>query len=97
MKLTEEIACQEGTIASKVLMKSPGGNVTLFAFSTGQELSEHTAPFDALVQCLEGETRVTIAGEALEHTVRGSLVIETDAPKEPRVAVPFEVPGKEDE
>ena len=43
------------------------------------------------------EIKVTIAGEALEHTVRGSLVIETDAPKEPRVAVPFEVPGKEDE
>jgi quercetin dioxygenase-like cupin family protein len=80
MRFIDEIACQEGTIASKVMMKSPGGNVTLFAFSTGQELSEHTAPYDALVQCLEGETRVTIAGEAHALAAGEAILMPANVP-----------------
>jgi len=80
MNLTAEIACQEGTIASKVLMKSPGGNVTLFAFSQGQELSEHTAPFDALVQCLEGNTEVTIGSEVHPLTEGEAILMPANVP-----------------
>lgn len=54
---------QPGGIVSKQLIKTPTGNVTLFAFDAGQGLSEHTSPFSALVTVLEGEADVTIAGE----------------------------------
>jgi quercetin dioxygenase-like cupin family protein len=53
----------EQGIASRVLAKTSGGNVTLFAFDTGQELSEHTAPFDALVLVLDGALLLTVGGE----------------------------------
>jgi len=53
---------QAGAVVSRVLMRSPGGTVTLFAFDEGQGLSEHTAPFDALVQVLDGNAAVTVGG-----------------------------------
>ena len=53
-------------IASRVLAKNSGGTVTLFAFDAGQALSEHTAPFDALVLVLEGRFTVTIGGVPVE-------------------------------
>jgi quercetin dioxygenase-like cupin family protein len=54
---------QDGAIVSREIVKGPTGNVTLFAFDEGQGLSEHTAPFDALVQALEGEAEIRIAGK----------------------------------
>jgi quercetin dioxygenase-like cupin family protein len=55
-------------IASRVLARTTGGNLTLFAFDAGQELTEHTAPFDALVMVLQGTLRLTIAGTTVEAT-----------------------------
>jgi quercetin dioxygenase-like cupin family protein len=55
----------EQGIASRVLAKTDGGNVTLFAFDTGQGLSEHTAPFDALVFVLEGTLALTVGGRVV--------------------------------
>jgi quercetin dioxygenase-like cupin family protein len=52
----------EKGIASRVLARTSGGNVTIFAFDAGEELSEHTAPFDALVLVLEGVMTLTIGG-----------------------------------
>ena len=52
----------QGGIASRVLARSAGGNVTLFAFDDGEELSEHTAPFDALLLVLAGAFDVTVGG-----------------------------------
>ncbi len=63
----------ESGIASRVLARTSGGNVTLFAFDRGQELSEHTAPFDALVLVLEGAIALTIGGEPVRATP-GSIV-----------------------
>jgi quercetin dioxygenase-like cupin family protein len=60
-------------IASRVLAKTSGGNLTLFSFDAGQELSEHTAPFDALVLVLEGAMQLTIGGQAVT-AVPGSIV-----------------------
>lgn len=60
-------------IASRVLAKTGGGNVTLFAFDAGQGLSEHTAPFDALVMVLEGELGLTI-GAAPVRATPGTVV-----------------------
>lgn len=53
---------QDESVVSRVLLKNAAGTVTLFAFGKGQGLSEHTAPFDALVICVEGEVEVEIAG-----------------------------------
>ena len=54
---------QDGSVVSREIIKKPTGNVTIFAFDEGQGLSEHTAPFDALVHILEGEADVSIAGK----------------------------------
>jgi quercetin dioxygenase-like cupin family protein len=67
------VTSTEQGIASRVLARTSGGNVTLFAFDAGQELSEHTAPFDALVMVLEGALDLTIGGEAV-RAVPGSVV-----------------------
>lgn len=63
----------EGGIASRVLARSDGGNVTLFAFDAGQGLLEHTSPFDALVLVLEGALLLTIGGAGVKATP-GTLV-----------------------
>ena len=63
--LSELLAMPHQGIASRVLAKTPGGNVTLFAFDTGEGLSEHTAPFDALVLVLEGSLALVIGGRAV--------------------------------
>jgi quercetin dioxygenase-like cupin family protein len=56
---------QDGSIVSRTLFNSNGGTVTLFALDGGQSLSEHTAPFDALVQVLEGEAELVIGGKRI--------------------------------
>jgi quercetin dioxygenase-like cupin family protein len=63
----------ESGIASRVLAKTGGGNVTLFSFDAGQGLSEHTAPFDALVVVLAGTLRLRIAQETVD-AVAGTIV-----------------------
>jgi quercetin dioxygenase-like cupin family protein len=57
------IEYQEGSIVSKMLINKDVGSVTLFAFDEKQKLSEHTAPFDALVQVLDGEAEISISGK----------------------------------
>ena len=62
--ISDLVQYQPSTVVSRVILKNPGGTVTAFAFDAGEGLSEHTAPFDALVQVTEGEAEVTIAGDA---------------------------------
>ena len=62
------VATTENGIASRVLARSGGGNVTLFAFDAGQGLEEHTSPFDALVLVLEGALSLTIGGAEVRAT-----------------------------
>jgi quercetin dioxygenase-like cupin family protein len=63
----------EQGIASRILAKTSGGSLTLFAFDTGQGLTEHTSPFDAFVLVLEGSLTLTIGGSAVQATP-GSIV-----------------------
>jgi quercetin dioxygenase-like cupin family protein len=63
--LTGLIEYQEGSVVSRTLIDKKAGTVTLFAFDSDQGLSEHTAPFDALVQVLDGEAQVVISGKAV--------------------------------
>jgi len=68
LELATLITPTERGIASRVLAKTGGGNVTLFAFDAGQGLEEHTSPFDALVMVLEGVLVLTIGGVAVRAT-----------------------------
>jgi len=74
IKLVEAVAYAEGSVVSKTLADKKAGTLTLFAFDAGQGLSEHTAPFDAVVQILDGEACVTIDGEEVRAGA-GELVI----------------------
>ncbi len=65
---------RESSIVSRTILDKNTGTVTLFAFDKGQGLSEHTAPFDALVFLLEGEVEITISGRIL-HLKQGEMVI----------------------
>ena len=71
--LQDLVAYQAGTVVSRQLVNQKTGTVTLFAFSEGQALSEHTAPFDALVYLLEGAAEITVAGQP--HEVKAGDII----------------------
>ena len=68
------VTYQEDSIVSKEIIKKPTGTVTIFAFDQDQGLSEHTAPFDAMVYVLDGETEILISGEA-HHLREGEMII----------------------
>lgn len=63
VSLSDGISYQDQSVVSKQIIKKETGNVTLFAFDQGQGLSEHTAPFDAMVYVLEGEVEISISGK----------------------------------
>ena len=60
--LADVVSYQEGSVVSKTLIEKKTGTVTLFAFDEGQSLSEHTAPFDAMVYIVDGQVEIKIAG-----------------------------------
>ena len=64
-RLVDLIAYQKGSVVSRTVIDKKTGTVTVFAFDKGQGLSEHTAPFDALVCVLDGEAEITISGNPL--------------------------------
>ena len=72
--LADLINYADGSIVSKEVIKKEKGTVTLFAFDQGQGLSEHTAPFDALVYIVDGETEIKIGGKP-SHLKRGEVII----------------------
>ena len=74
LQLKDHIQYGEGAVVSRTLIKKPTGTLTLFAFDQGQELSEHTAPFEAIVHVVEGETELTIGGQPI-RAKEGEMVI----------------------
>ncbi len=72
--LLDSVQYQEGGVVSRALLNKQSGSVTLFAFDKGQSLSEHSAPFDALVHLIEGEMDINISGEA-SRLKRGDFII----------------------
>jgi len=73
-KLSNFVEYQSGSVVSKEIISKKAGTVTLFAFDEGQGLSEHTAPFDALVYVLDGAVEITISGQPLTLE-EGEMVI----------------------
>ncbi|HUI25357.1 MAG TPA: cupin domain-containing protein [Candidatus Kryptonia bacterium] len=82
---------QPGAIVSRTLVKTPGGTVTAFAFAAGEGLSEHSAPFDALVLAVEGEAEITISGQP-HHVQAGDLLkLPAREPHAVRTTAPFKM------
>ena len=79
-RLTDLVDYQEGSVVSRTLIEKKTGTVTLFAFDAGQGLSEHTAPFDALVHLLEGEAEVVISGQPLRLKAGEIVVMPANEP-----------------
>ncbi len=78
--LDAHIAYFDESVVSKTLLKKEAGNITLFAFEAGQGLSEHTAPFDAVVYIVDGEAEITIGGETQNVTAGEMLVMPANIP-----------------
>lgn len=90
-RASEVIGYAEGGVVSKEVVHSKAGSITLFAFDAGQGLSEHTAPYDALVQVVEGEMELTVGGTG--HTIGAgqAFVIPSGAPHAVHAARPFKM------
>ena len=80
INLADLLEYQEGSIVSRTLMKNPAGTVTLFAFDKGQGLSEHSAPFDALVIALDGDCDITIGGKPVKTSAGQSVIMPANVP-----------------
>lgn len=71
--LQNSVSYADGAIVSKIVTKKETGNLTLFAFDKGQFLSEHTAPFDAIIQIIDGEAKVSI--NRVDYVVKSGEII----------------------
>ena len=80
MDLKSMLDYQEESIVSRVILKEKKGNITLFAFDKGQELSEHTAPFDAVVQVLDGKVQVSIDGKPNNLSAGQMIIMPANIP-----------------
>lgn len=91
LRLAGLVEVQEGAIVSREILSQKAGTATVFAFGAGQQLSEHTAPFDALVCALEGEAVVTIGGKP--HTVHAGemIIMPAGIPHALRAPAPFKM------
>jgi quercetin dioxygenase-like cupin family protein len=74
LEMADLIEYQEGSVVSRTIIDQQTGTLTLFAFAAGQGLSEHTAPFDALVYLLDGEADIAIAGQSYQLH-KGEMII----------------------
>ncbi|MDO8755014.1 MAG: cupin domain-containing protein [Anaerolineales bacterium] len=80
LHISEMTGYQEDAVVSRQITKAEAGNVTLFAFDKDQGLSEHSAPYDALVYVLEGQAEVTISGQPFQLNMGDAIIMPADEP-----------------
>jgi quercetin dioxygenase-like cupin family protein len=80
LNLKDLVQYQEGTIASRMIVNRKAGNITIFAFDVGEGLSEHTAPFDAVVTILDGECEVRVGGTPHAMKQGDSIIFPANIP-----------------
>ena len=80
LNMVDLVNYQAGAVVSYQVTKAEGGNVTLFAFDESQELSEHTAPYDALVHVLEGEVEIRISGNPFLIKAGKGIIMPANEP-----------------
>jgi quercetin dioxygenase-like cupin family protein len=79
-EMNSMVEYQKDAIVSRTLIDKPTGTLTLFAFDRGQGLSEHTAPFDAMVNVIDGEAEVTISGKSLVVKTGEMVIMPANQP-----------------
>lgn len=80
LSLKNLVAYQAGTIASRMIVTKEAGNITVFAFDEGESLSEHTAPFDAVLTVLDGEAEITIGGTPFRLEEGETIIMPANIP-----------------
>jgi len=80
LNIVSMVDYQTGAVVSRQITKAEAGNVTLFAFDLGQELSEHTAPYDALVHVLDGEAEIRISGKPFMLKAGDAIIMPANDP-----------------
>jgi quercetin dioxygenase-like cupin family protein len=91
LSLGDLIEVAADSVVSKTLLKKETGNLTLFAFDSGQGLSEHTSPFDAVVQVVEGAARLTIGGDDLSVATGQMVIMPAGVPHAVHADEPFKM------
>jgi len=91
MNLTDLVGYQKDAVVSKTIIDKKTGTVTLFAFDQGQGLSEHTAPFDAMVQVLDGEVEIRIAGNPYRLNAGQTIIMPANQPHALTAVAPFKM------
>ena len=79
-RLAELVEYSKDSIVSKTILDKPAGTITLFAFDKGQKLSEHTTPYDAVVQIFDGQARLTIGGQDVEVSAGQIIIMPGNVP-----------------
>ena len=80
IELKSHVEYSPGSIVSKTLFEKKTGNLTLFAFDAGQKLSEHTSPYDAIVQILDGQAELLISGQTIIQRAGELVIMPAGAP-----------------
>ena len=91
MELSDMVEYHLGSIVSRTIIDKPAGTLTLFAFERGQGLSEHTAPFDAVVYILDGDAEVTISGKPLQLKQGEMVIMPANQPHALRATARFKM------
>jgi len=91
VRLADLVQYHEGAVVSRTVVDKKAGTVTVFAFDAGEGLSEHTAPYDAMVYVLDGQAEVTIAGEAMAVGAGEMVVMPANRPHALRALTPFKM------
>jgi quercetin dioxygenase-like cupin family protein len=91
IKAAEIVQYQTDAVVSSTLINKPAGTVTLFSFDAGQGLSEHKAPFDALVQILDGEAEITISGQNYVLQAGEMIIMPANEPHALKAVKPFKM------
>ncbi|MFA7404874.1 MAG: cupin domain-containing protein [Pelobacteraceae bacterium] len=91
LTLSELVSYQDGSVVSKTLIDKKIGTVTMFSFGAGQGLSEHTVPYDAFVQVVDGEAEVVINGEPHRVTAGQMIIMPANIPHELKAVKQFKM------
>jgi quercetin dioxygenase-like cupin family protein len=91
INLMDFIDYQKGSVVSREIVSQKTGTLSLFAFDEGQGLSEHTAPFDATVYCVDGEVEVTISGNPIQLKAGEMVIMPANEPHSLQAVLPFKM------
>ena len=91
LNLIDFVDYQKGSVVSREIISQKTGTLTLFAFDEGQGLSEHTAPFDATVYCLDGVAEVTISGNPIQLKTGEMVIMPANEPHALQAVSPFKM------